>query len=441
MAEQPIDLLITNGTVLTMDPDTTRIGNGAVAVNGGEITSLGKADQYVQQRPADVIDARGGIIMPGLINTHTHLPMTIFRGFADDLPLDVWLNEHMFPAEAAYVSPGTVAPSSRLACAEMLLSGTTTCCDGYFYEGEVAEVAREVGLRGVLAQGVIDFPAPGVPDPARNIQVAAAYLEEWRDRSPLVSPSVFCHSPYTCSQETLRKAKELAGSVGCLFQIHVAETRHERERSLSEHRVTPIQYLDRLGILDDNALLVHSIWIDDQDIETIADRGARVSVTTESEMKLASGIAPVPRMLDAGIPVGLGTDGCASNNDLDLFQEMDFAAKLHKVNGLDPTVMDAETILGMATIGGARAIGLEGEVGSLEVGKQADIIVVGTDRPHLVPLYDEVSHAVYAVKGSDVRDVVVAGEVLVRNGELQTLDLPAVMEEAAAIGSQIRDGR
>lgn len=424
-----------------MDPDGTRIPNGVVAVDGGEIVSVGPADRNASWEPVERIDAQGGIIMPGLINSHTHLPMTIFRGLADDLPLDIWLNEHMFPAEAKHIRPKTVGPSTRLACAEMLLSGTTTCCDGYFYESKVAEAVMEAGLRAVLAQGVIDFPAPGIPDPSRNIDQAAAFLEQWSGQTPRISPSVFCHSPYTCSEETLRKAKAAASSKDCLFQIHVAETRYERDQSLAEHGMTPIKYLDALGVLDDQTLLVHAIWIDDRDIEIIADRGAKISVTTESEMKLASGIAPVPRCLKAGILLGLGTDGCGSNNDLDLFQEMDVTAKLHKVNSLDSSAMDAETVLTLATIGGARAIGLEKEIGSLEVGKQADVIVIDTAKPHLVPMFDPVSHIVYAVNGSDIRDVIVAGEILVRNRELLTLDLADVLERATRIATQIEGGK
>ena len=441
MTRQPIDLLIAHGTVLTMDPDGTRIPDGAVAIDDGRIISVGPVEKNTLWDPVERIDARGGIVMPGLINTHTHLPMTIFRGLADDLPLDVWLNEYIFPAEAKHIRPETVGPSTRLACAEMLLSGTTTCCDGYFYEDEVAEAVMDTGLRAVLAQGVIDFPAPGVPDPSRNIDQANAFLEKWLGRTPLISPSVFCHSPYTCSEETLRKAKAAAMSKDRLFQIHAAETREERDQSRSEHGMTPIQYLDRLGLLDDHTLLVHTIWVDEKDIEILADRGAKISVTTESEMNLASGIAPMTRTLKAGIPLGLGTDGCGSNNDLDLFQEMDFTAKLHKVNSLDSSAMDAETVLTLATIGGARAIGLEKEIGSLEVGKQADVIIIDTAKPHLTPMYDEVSHIVYAVNGSDVRDVVVAGKVCVRNRELLTLDLAAVLGTVSRIATQVREGK
>lgn len=434
------DILIHNGTLVTVDSNFSIFAGGAVAVKDGRIARLETGSAGRPLPPAArVIDADGGIIMPGLVNTHTHMPMTLFRGLADDLPLSTWLNAHMFPAEAEHIRPETVRSGTLLACAEMILSGTTTCCDGYFYEGEVAAAVRDSGLRAVLGHGVIDFPAPGVPDPAHNIDTAVEFVRTWQAASPLIRTSIFCHSPYTCSADTLAAAKAAAGVRGVLFQIHVAETRSEYDQIRKAHGTTPVGYLDRLGLLDENTLLVHAVWLDAPDIDTIARRRARVSVTTESEMKLASGIAPLPEMLQAGIPVGLGTDGPASNNDLDLFQEMDVTAKLHKVNTLDPTQMDAATVLKMATIGGAGALGLDREIGSLEIGKQADIIVIDTRRPHLVPMYHPVSHLVYNVRGSDVRDVLVAGRILLENRRLRTLDTADIFARVDEIGRRIRN--
>jgi 5-methylthioadenosine/S-adenosylhomocysteine deaminase len=435
-----IDLLIRNGTVLTEDADGTRIPSGAVAVSGEKIQSLGPMENYDTMEANHQLDAHGGIIMPGLINTHTHLPMTIFRGLADDLPLDTWLNEHIFPAEQKYIQPDTVKHSTRLACAELLLSGTTTCCDGYFYEDAVAETVSQTGLRAVLAQGVIDFPAPGVTDPSLNIEHATSYIRKWQDRNPLIRPSIFCHSPYTCSPETLKKAKAAADFHKCLFQIHVAETETEWRQIHTEQQTTPVQYLDKLGLLNENTLLVHTIWVNQKDIDIIADRGSAISVTTESEMKLASGISPIPKFLKAKIPVGLGTDGCASNNDLDLFQEMDVTAKLHKVNSMDSSILDAGTVLKMATIEGAKAIGLDREIGSLEAGKQADIIILNTRHPRLIPLYNPISHIVYAMNGSDVRDVIVAGKILLQDRKLLTLELDDILAKGVKIGNEIKKG-
>lgn len=438
---ETVDCLILNGRVLTLDAAGTCIDSGGVAVKDGRIVDLG-SEERMRSRPAkEILDARGGIIMPGLVNAHTHLPMSLFRGLADDLPLEQWLNEHIFPAEAAHVTPDSVALGARLSMAEMLLSGTTTCCDGYFLAHWIAEAVEEVGLRAVLGQGVIDFPAPGVPDPKENIQAANAFVKTWQGRSPRIRPSIFCHAPYTCSAETLQAAKQAAEEQGVLFQIHAAETRSEARMCRETHGCSPVQYLDRLGLLNRRTLLVHGVWVDDADIRIIGKQAACVSHCPESNMKLASGIAPVPDMLAAGITVALGTDGCASNNDLDLWGEMDAAAKLHKVHRLDSTVMDAGTVLRMATIEGARALGLEHEIGTLEVGKQADLIVVDTNQPHLAPMYNPRSHLVYAAHAADVRHVLISGRPVVRDRELQTIDRDALIREARWMGGIISSTR
>lgn len=429
MRNKIADLLITNGIVMMNVPVGACIDSGTVAVVDGQVAAVGPTDQMEGWQAADVVDAAGGIVMPGLVNTHTHIPMSLFRGLADDLPLMTWLNDHIFPAESAHIDPETVRLGARLSAAEMLLSGTTTFCDGYFHEDAVAHAIDGVGLRAVLAQGVIDYPAPGVPDPQTNVAVAAKFVDRWLGRRPRITPSVFCHSLYTCSGETLVAAKAAARDRGVLFQIHAAETKTERDQCVRAHGTTPIQYLDSLGILDRNTLLVHAVWIDEADRELIASRQAAVSHNPESNMKLGSGIAPVPALLDAGVTVGLGTDSCASNNDLDLFAEMDTAAKLHKVAHLDPVVMNARTVLGMATIGGANAIGLGDQIGTLEAGKQADIVIVEKARPHLTPVYHPESHLVYAVRGADVRDVFVAGQLLIKDGKMIGFDVAELLEE------------
>ena len=436
------DLIVHNGMIVTVNPDFEIIRSGFVCVKDGRIERVGCQVSEVPIPDADVvIDAQDGIVLPGLVNTHTHLPMTLFRGLADDLSLMDWLNHHIFPAEAKHINPDSVYTGTLLGCAELLLAGTTTCCDGYFYENSVAEAVEQTGMRAVLAQGVIDFPAPGVPDPADNVKYAAAYAESWMHRNPRIRSSVFCHSPYTCSEDTLKRAKATANEKGVLFQIHVAETQTERDQILKEHGLSPVQYLDRIGILDANTLLVHAVWVDAADIETIANRGAKVSHTPGSNMKLAAGVAPVPEFLRAGVCTGIGTDGSASNNNLDLFQEMNLTAKVHKVHTLDPTVADARSVLEMATINGARAIGLGADIGSLETGKSADIIVINTRQPHLTPLYNPVSHLVYCASGADVRDVIVSGQVVVRNRNLLTLDLEDVLDRVAAIAREISSGR
>jgi 5-methylthioadenosine/S-adenosylhomocysteine deaminase len=434
------DILITGGKVVTVDANGTCYEEGAVAVSGTTIVAVGQALDLADVRARERIDARGKLIMPGLVNAHNHMPMSLFRGLADDLPLEQWLQEHIFPAEARFITPESVRLGARLSVAEMVLSGTTTCCDGYFLASDIADGVSQTGLRLVLGQGVIDFPAPGVPDPAHNIDVAEGFVREWRDRSPLIMPSIFCHAPYTCSPETLQAAKAAADKWGVLFQIHVAETRSEEDRCRQAHGCSSVQYLERLGLLDRRTLLIHSIWVDETDLDFIARRQAPVVHCPESNMKLASGIAPVPGMIERGIVVGLGSDGCASNNDLDLFNEMDTTAKLHKVHHSDPAVLNAAKVVHMATMGGAQALSLEHKIGSLEQGKEADLIVIDAARPHLTPMYQPQSHIVYAVKGSDVQDVMIAGRWVVRDHRTLTLDTDAIMEEAARLGAVIGKG-
>jgi 5-methylthioadenosine/S-adenosylhomocysteine deaminase len=433
-----LDTIIYNATIVTVNTAFDIFPKGMIEIKNGKIEEISNMPDGVDI-PAGVeaIDAAGGIVMPGLVNTHTHMPMTLFRGLADDLPLDSWLNDYIFPAEGAWINPENVRLGTALACAEMLLSGTTTVCGGYFHEDDVAEIVNQAGIRGVLGQGVIDFPAPGVPDAGENIHSAVTFTEKWNGLTPMIRPSIFCHSPYTCSRKTLKAAKAAARSHGVLFQIHAAETAREQALIEGSGNLSPIQYLDHVGVLDEQTLLVHSVWVDDKDIEIIANSGAAVSHNPESNMKLASGIAPVQKFLSAGIPVGLGTDGCASNNDLDMFQEMDTAAKLHKAHTLDPIVMDGASVLKMATIEAARAIGLDRRIGSLEKGKEADLIILDTHQPHLVPMYNPVSQVVYSARGSDVRDVMVAGRMLVHNRSLTTLDQDDILNKVKVLSREI----
>jgi 5-methylthioadenosine/S-adenosylhomocysteine deaminase len=436
------EIVVYNGTVVTVNDRFEVIENGLICTDADRIVRVEPlTDEKDLPEAKTVIDAGGGLILPGLVNAHTHSPMTLLRGLAEDLPLQEWLNDHIFPAEAAHMTAANVSIGTTLACAEMMLSGTTTCCDGYFLEEAVAESVAACGLRAVLGQGVIDFPAPGIPDPKENIAVARRFTESWTGRDMRIRPSVFCHSPYTCSTETLKSAKKLAQKQGLLFQIHAAETRDEHDRIRAQHGTTPIGYLDRLGLIDAATLLVHAVWVDENDMAVVADRGAAVAHCPESNMKLGAGIAPLTGLLAAGIAVGLGTDGCASNNTLDLFQTMDITAKLHKVRDMQPTAADAQTVLTLATRGGARAIGMEDDIGSLEAGKKADLIVIDTRQPHLVPMYHPVSHVVYAAKGSDVTTVIVDGHLLVRDRQLLHLDLGEIMARvntlARAVGAKV----
>jgi 5-methylthioadenosine/S-adenosylhomocysteine deaminase len=426
------DRVIYNGIVLTINPRFDIICDGVVGIRNGVIDRVERRSQAISEySAAEYIDASGGIIMPGLVNAHTHLPMSLFRGLADDLPQQEWLNNHIFPAEKKYINSESVRIGTRLSCAEMIMTGTTTCCDGYFYEDAVARAFKETGLRGVLAQGVIGFPAPGVPDPLKNIEAASDFVSNWKNVSPLIIPSIFCHSPYTCSEATLIKAKKAAENLGVLFQIHVSETKAEVDQMRVEKGISPVVYLDNLGVLDGQTLVHHAVWLTDEDMDILAKRRARVVHCPESNMKLAAGVSPAPQMIQKGVCVGLGTDGCASNNNLDLLTEMDSAAKLHKVITKNPTVMDAKTVLKMATIESAKAIGMGNWIGSIEPGKQADIIIIDTRKPHLTPMYHPESHLVYAARGADVRDVFVSGEPLLRDYQLVKMDACEIMKQAS----------
>ena len=398
------DILIINITLLPLAPGMPDlIRQGYVAVKDDKISAIGGMADLVDASAADtIIDGSGQLAMPGLVNTHTHAPMTLFRGLADDLPLMAWLHEHIFPAEAKSVNPEMVYWCAKLAAAEMILSGTTTVADGYFLEDRVAEAFVESGIRSVAAQGVIDFPAPGVPDPGKNVEAARVFIERWQGRSNLLTPAIFCHSPYTCRPETIKRAKEMARRNNVKLFIHLAETKTEVEQVRAQHGTTPVRFLHEIGVLDNDTVCIHCVWLDEEEIEILARSGARVSTCPQSNMKLGSGIAPLKEMLAAGIPVGLGTDGCASNNRLDLFCEMDLCAKVHKVKDLDPTALPAATVLQMATSGGAEVLGLENAIGSLAPGKEADIILLDIRQPHLQPFYNS-GLLVYGASGGDVR--------------------------------------
>ena len=431
---QPCDLLITNGCLATMD------AAGYVAIRAGRIVALGPMTELPPIPAAATLDATGCLIMPGLVNCHNHAAMTLFRGLADDLPLMTWLTEHIFPAEARFVSPEMVYWCSTLAAAEMLMSGTTTVADGYFYEEQAAQAFSDAGIRAVVAQGVIDFPAPGVPDPAENIATARRFVAAWQGRHPLVTPAIFCHSPYACGRETLLAAKEATQAAGVPFFLHVAETAGEVAESRARHGKTPVGYLNDLGVLDRETVCIHGVWLDAADIDILAATGSQVVVCPESNMKLASGIAPLPELLAQGIGVGIGTDGCASNNNLDLFGELARCSLLYKGSRRDPTVLPAARLLDLATVDGAACLGLGGQLGMLTPGALADLVVIDLAHPRLTPFYDTET-LVYAGAGSQVRDVVVGGQVVVRERQCTTLDLAEVLARVRELAERVRAGR
>ena len=421
---QDADLIIKNGTILTMDSKNSILENGFLVIRGDRISHMGTGDMP-SIKARKIIDAKGGLVLPGLVNGHTHAAMTLFRGLADDLPLMQWLENYIFPAErnmdAEFVYTGTL-----LALAEMILSGTTTFCDMYLFEEEVAKAAKKAGVRCLVGEVLYDFPSPNYGSVGKGLEYTESLIQKWRD-DPIVSIAVEPHSLFTCSPELLMASNELALKHRVPLIIHVAETLNEVSEIKGKYAKTPIEHLDSLGLLGAHLIADHCVHLGPSDIKKMAEHGVKVVHNPESNMKLASGIAPVPELIKQGVTVGLGTDGCASNNNLDLFSEMDTAAKLHKVHAMDPTVVDAVTVLRMATIQGARALGLQDITGSLEIGKKADVIVIDTHKPHLTPMYNAVSHLVYAASGNDVTHSVINGKLVMEDRKLLTLDLDEII--------------
>lgn len=431
-----VDTLVTNGLVVTMDPEGTLFDNGFIAIKQGRIVALGEAARAGDYRAAETVDARGRAVLPGLVNTHTHVAMTLFRGLADDLELQDWLMNHIFPAEARNLSPEFVAAGTRLGLVEMIRGGTTTFVDMYLFEDSVAQETHKSGMRAVLSQVMFDFPAADAASWEERLELIERLVADWKDH-PLITPSIGPHAPYTVGAEHLKECRRVADRHQVPLHIHVAETRREVDQVLEEHGKTPVAYLDALGVLGSDTIAAHLVHLNSEDIRILAERGVGAAHCPESNMKLASGVAPIPAMLEAGVKIGLGPDGTASNNNLSMWDEMDAAAKLHKVVALDARVVPARTALEMGTIRGARVAGLADQIGSLEEGKQADLIMVDLTAAHLTPRYDIYSHLVYATQSSDVTDVMVAGRLLMRDRCLTTLDEEAVKTEAWSYTEQV----
>ncbi len=437
---EPADAIWSARYVITEDARHRVIENGAIAIRADRILAVGtRAEIDARFQPKQRLDRPDAILAPGLVNTHTHAAMSLFRGIANDLNLQDWLEKYIFPAEAKNVSPDFVRWGTRLGCLEMLLGGTTTFTDMYYFEDVVAEAAKEAGMRGVLGETIIRFPVADNKTPADALRFTERYLTRFAG-DPLIVPAVAPHALYTNSDETLKAARSLANRFRAPLLIHVSETKKENDDALAARRMTPTAVLDSLGVLSGRTVAAHCVWVNDADMAILKRRGVGVAHCPSSNMMLASGVAPVVRMLALDLAVGLGPDGPAgSNNDFNLFEEMDLAAKLQKVTALDPRALSAPAALEMATIRGARALGMEKEIGSLEPGKRADAIMVRLDRPNAVPVYDPVSQMVYALKAADVRDVMVNGKPVVRDGRILTLNEAEILQKAAEYGKKIRD--
>ncbi len=437
--KERVDLLVSGGTVMTMDGARRIVADGAVAIRGDSIVAVGpRGEIEARYRGRRRINAAGRIVLPGLINGHGHAPMTLMRGIADDLALQEWLEKYIFPAEARNVNEEYVAAGARLALAEMIRSGTTTFVDMYYFEDLIARETKAAGVRGMLGETIIDFPAPDNKTVADALVYTEAFLKKWQGDAH-IRAGIAPHSAYTCSVETLQSAAALARKYKSPILIHVAETKREAEVIHSKYGLTPVAHLEKIGLLGPDVLAAHCVWVDAADRAILQRHDVGCVHNPSSNMKLASGAAPVLEMLAEGVRLGIGTDGPAgSNNDLNLMEELDLAAKLQKVMRLDPRALSAEQAVEMATIGGARALHWEKEIGSLEAGKKADLILLRTDAPHAVPLYGIYSQIVYTLKASDVETVVIGGRVVMRERRLLTLNEAQVIADARRLAEKVK---
>ena len=434
----PASLVVSAAWVVTLDDGGRVFAPGAVAVEDERLVAVGPQDEVLSSFSASqVLEYPRGLLLPGLINAHTHAAMSLFRGLADDLPLEEWLNQHIFPAER-HLNREVVYWGTKLAVAEMLLSGTTTFCDMYLFADAVGQAAADAGIRAVVGEVLYDFPSPNYGPVEAGLEFTESLINTWRGH-PRVSVAVQPHAVYTCGPELLGRCGELATRHGTRLIIHLAETHTEVADCLARYGATPVGHLHNLGLLSNRLVADHAVVLNEADLELLAAHQVSVAHCPESNMKLASGIAPVVDLLARGVPVGLGTDGCASNNNLDLLQEMDTAAKLQKVARLDPESLPAPQALALATRGSARALGLEDQVGSLTPGLLADFIVIDLNQPHLTPIYDPYSHLVYAAHGGDVQTVVVHGQILVQDRQLLAFDLAETLTKARELARIIKN--
>ena len=423
------DLIVKGKNLLPMDKTMAIIEDGLVAVSGNDIVAVGaRNDLEKKYKAREVIDVGNSIVMPGLVNTHTHAAMAYFRGLADDLPLKEWLAEHIWPAETKYVNENFVKKSSELACLEMIKSGTTAFNDMYFFADITALTARQANLRVMLGEGIIDFKTPSCDTPSQALDKAISLLERYVN-DKLIKIALTPHAIYTVNKKILIKVRDLAVRYNLPVHIHVSETKKEVDDCKKKHGLTPVAYLDNLGLLNKNTIAAHSVWLDEDDIAIYKKRGVKASHCPISNMKLASGIAPIAKMIKQDIIIGLGTDSAASNNTLDIFSEMRACALSQKAHNLDSTILPAREIVKMATINGARVLGLDKDIGSLEIGKKADIITINLDKPHLQPIHNLYSHLVHCVEAQDVDNVIINGQVVMKNRGVQTLDEERILKD------------
>jgi 5-methylthioadenosine/S-adenosylhomocysteine deaminase len=436
---QNVDYIIRADYLLTMEGDLSVIRDGAVAVDGSVIADVGTFSEISRTYSAqETFSGKNRVVFPGLVNTHTHAAMVYFRGLADDMPLMEWLQNHIWPAEGKWMSEEFVGDAVELACLEMLKAGVTTYADMYFFQRAAGLKLEKIGMRGVLGAGILDFPFTGYAKTVDDYFINAEnHINNWKG-SELVSPCIAPHATFTCGPDNYKRANAMSEKYNVPIHTHLAETQFEVAECQRRYGKTPVEYLESIGLLSERLSAAHCIWLADNEIELLAKRKTGVAHCIESNLKLASGFAPVAKMLSAGVKVAFGTDGAASNNDLSILGEMSTAAKVHKAVSLDPTVVDSRTALLMATRNGAEILGLGDRTGSLRPGKKADLVVADLDKPHLSPLYDIYSHISYCLRPSDIETVMVNGKVLVEGGTLTTMDEAEILAKARQWQEKIR---
>jgi 5-methylthioadenosine/S-adenosylhomocysteine deaminase len=436
-SRQSVDLLVLGGTIITMDQTRRVIDDGGIAISQGRIVGIGtRAEIERAYTSRHRVSSAGKVLTPGLINGHTHIPMVLFRGLADDLDLQEWLTKYIFPAEAKNVTEQFVRVGARLGLAEMIRGGTTTYCDMYYFEDAIADETAKAGVRAVLGETIIDFPVADNKTNAEGMAYVERFVARWKGHD-LIIPAIAPHAPYTVSEEHLKAVRAFSDRTGAPIVTHIAETKREVDDMVKSKGASPVAYLDRIGFLNQRVIAAHMVWPQGTDIAILQRRGVGVVHNPQSNMKLAAGVAPVPQMLKEGVLLGLGTDGAASNNDLNMWEEMDTVAKLHKVFTGDPKVISAKQAFELATIRGAQALHLEKEIGSLEVGKRADLLIINRDTLNQIPVYNIYSDLVYATKAADVESVIINGRIVMRDRRLLTLNETAVKNDARAFRDKI----
>lgn len=431
------DVVIKNTTIVSMDSNYNIYNNSTICISGNIIDTIITDSSNYDYTATKIIDGKNKLVIPGFVNTHTHTPMTMFRGVADDKPLHDWLYNYIFPIEAKFVNAESVNKGAKLAICEMIRSGITTFTDMYYYEDEVAKASKQIGMRAIVCEGLIGFPVPNSKTYKDGINYIRELHKKYQNDS-LITVGVSVHAPYTCDSTLIKEAKSLADELKTVFTIHVAETKWEYDSLIKTFKKTPVEYLNSLHILSNNVVAAHCVHLTDKDIDIFSKNGVAVAHNAQCNMKIISGVAPIWQMSNKNVELSIGTDGVASNNNLNFFEEMNTIAILHKLYNNNPVVLNAKEVVRMATIGGAEALGMKSKIGSIEKGKYADLSIIDLNKSHLTPIYNIYSHIVYSMNASDVQSVIINGKIVMENNKIITIDEQKVIDDINNIATEIK---